>query len=86
MKSSFLQEFKEFAEFMGDSSFGNVNEDMVEAAVKTNWSGEHFSRRVWDNKSKLVSALDRVIIDGIALGVSRQKMNKMILKQFDVAH
>ena len=86
LKELYKEEFKEFAEFMGDSTFNNVNEDMVEAAVKTNWSGEHFSRRVWDNKSKLVSALDRVIIDGIALGVSRQKMNKMILKQFDVAH
>lgn len=86
LKGLYASEFQQYAEFMGDRTFYNVSEAMVQAAVKTNWSGEHFSRRIWDNKSKLVVALDRTVIDGIALGVSRQKMNKMILKQFDVAY
>ena len=58
----------------------------MKAAVSTNWSGEHFSRRIWDNKSKFVEALNRVVVNGVALGVSRQKMNKMILKEFDTAY
>lgn len=86
LKELYKEEFEKIAEFMGDSTFTNVSEGMVEAAVKTNWSGEHFSKRVWDNKNKLVSALDRVVIDGIALGVSRQKITKKIVKQFEVAH
>lgn len=86
LKELYASEFQQYAEFMGDKTFYNVSEAMVEAAVKTNWSGEHFSRRIWNNKSQLVATLDRTVIDGVALGVGRQKMNKMILKHFDTAY
>ena len=86
LREEYKRECQQYAEFMGDKTFYNVYPQQVEAAVKTNWSGEHFSRRIWDNKSKLVEALNRVVVNGVALGVSRQKMNKMILKEFDTAY
>ena len=33
-----------------------------------------------------MEALNRVVVNGVALGISRQKMNKMILKEFDTAY
>ena len=86
LREEYKREFQQYAEFMEDKTFYNVYPQQVKAAVSTNWSGEHFSRRIWDNKSKLVEALNRVVVNGIALGVSRQKMNKMILKEFNTAY
>lgn len=82
----YKEEFQQYAEFMGDLAFYNVSEQEVKAAVATNWSGEQFSERVWNNKSLLVEHLDKVIIAGIALGVSRQKMSKMVKERIQIAH
>ena len=86
LKELYKSEFEQYAEFMENKVLYNVNEDMVEAAVKTNWSGEHFSERIWNNKKLLIQQLDKIIIDGIALGVSRKELNKMLLKKFDTVY
>lgn len=86
LKELYASEFQQYSEFMGDTTFYNVYPQQIEAAVRTNWNGEHFSSRVWANKSLLVEQLDKVIMDGIALGVSRKKMNQMMLKRLDVAY
>ena len=86
LKELYKSEFEQYAEFMENKAFYSINEDMVEAAVKTNWSGEHFSERIWNNKKLLIQQLDKIIIDGIALGVGRKELNKMLLKKFDTVY
>ena len=86
LEELYKSEFEQYAEFMGDKTFYNVYPQQVEAAVKTNWSGEHFSERIWNNKKLLVQQLDKIILDGIALGVSRKELNKMLLKKFDTVY
>ena len=86
IKEMYAEEFREYADAYYPKELYQLTEELIENAVKTNWSGEHFSSRIWNNKQKLVEALDKVVIDGIALGVSRQKMNAMILKQFETQY
>lgn len=86
LKEVYMEEFKKYAEFMGETKFYNIYPQQIRSAVSTNWSGEHFSRRIWDNKKRLVQALNDTIVSGVALGIDRRKMNKEILKQFNTAY
>lgn len=86
LKEMYELEFREYADAYLGKEFYQITEEMIEAAVKTNWSGEHFSSRIWDNKNKLVEQLDKIVIDGIALGIDRKKMNRLLLKQFDTQY
>ena len=59
-------------------------DDTVEAALKTNWSGEMFSQRIWKDKSKLVGVLEELILDGVALGISRKELSKDLSKRLQI--
>lgn len=48
----------------------------VEEIIKNNWSGKHYSERVWGNTEVLASKLEETIKSGLMSGKSSRKMAK----------
>lgn len=54
-------------------------DSMVKKAVEQGWLGSNFSARIWANKKKLLERLDKMIVDALALGKSKDQTIKDIM-------
>ncbi len=59
--------------------------EFIKAAVKMPIKGEMFSKRIWDNKKKLIKRLRRELESGMIEGISIDKMARKIKRQFGVS-
>ncbi|WP_163195460.1 minor capsid protein [Clostridium thermarum] len=59
-------------------SFAEIPVKQVEEILKNNWSGKHFSERIWENTENLSSELEHVLTKGFMNGASVQRMAKDI--------
>ena len=57
---------------------------MAKKAVETPWLDSNFSARLWKNKSKLRERLNRMAIDSLALGKSKDKAVEDLVKTFKI--
>jgi len=55
-------------------TFATMPVDTIEEILKQNWSGKHFSDRVWKNTDVLAEKLEGVITSGLMNGKSSKKM------------
>ena len=56
--------------------FSPMSVNKVEEILKNNWSGKHYSERVWGNTEVLASKLEETITSGLMSGKSSRKMAK----------
>ena len=56
------------------AAFDLIPESRVKAILSTNWSGQMFSQRVWDNTNALADGLKHDMLVGIMAGKSEQHM------------
>lgn len=56
------------------AAFDLIPESRVKAILSTNWSGQMFSERVWDNTNALADGLKHDMLVGIMAGKSEQHM------------
>jgi SPP1 gp7 family putative phage head morphogenesis protein len=84
LTQAFEEVFEQTIKAMGSKavSFTTVNPMMVQQLVNANWSGEHFSNRIWTNKDKLVRLLKGGIEDSIINGTSKDKLVEQIQVTF----
>ena len=54
--------------------FATMPVDTIEEILKNNWSGKHFSKRVWRNTTVLSEELTKTITFGLMAGTSSRKM------------
>lgn len=54
--------------------FAEMPVDTIEEILKTNWSGKHYSERVWRNTEVLVEELTKTITSGLMAGTNSRKM------------
>lgn len=54
--------------------FAKVDTNKIEEILKNNWSGEHFSKRVWKNTDVLAEELTKTITAGLMAGTNSRKM------------
>jgi SPP1 gp7 family putative phage head morphogenesis protein len=64
-------------------SFSLLRKEMIDEIINFNWSGTHFSQRIWNNTNALVKALRTELYIGIQQGESIDKIAKRIDKQFN---
>lgn len=57
---------------------------MAKKAVETPWLDSNFSARLWKNKSKLRERLNKMAIDSLALGKSKDKAVEDLVKTFKI--
>lgn len=56
------------------TDFATLPVNAIEEILKNNWSGKHYSERVWGNSDVLASKLEEVITSGIMSGKNSKKM------------
>jgi len=59
-------------------SFSKISENVVREVLRTNWSGKHYSSRIWDNTDKLASVLEDELLTGVLTGRSSRQMANSI--------
>lgn len=62
-----------------------VKADRVKNVIEEPFLGERFSDRIWGDKEKLKTELDKVLIDGILTGIGYEKMSRDLSKRLDVS-
>ena len=55
-------------------SVSDMSNKRVQEILKQNWSGKHYSKRIWDNTDVLVDKLQKTLINGTLTGKSTHKM------------
>ena len=66
------------------AAFDLISESRVKAILSTNWSGQMFSERVWDNTNALADGLKHDMLVGIMAGKSEQHMADDIMSRCGV--
>ncbi|WP_052406409.1 minor capsid protein [Clostridium culturomicium] len=56
------------------TDFATMPVNVIEDILKNNWSGKHYSERVWGNSEVLAAKLEEVITSGLMSGKSSKKM------------
>lgn len=64
-------------------TFTTINQKAVLEAINYNWSGEHFSSRIWNNRNVLVRKMRETIIQGLIQGQSVQQMARNLKNQMN---
>ena len=55
-------------------SVADMSNKRVQEILKQNWSGKHYSKRIWSNTDVLVDKLQKTLINGTLTGKSTSKM------------
>lgn len=63
------------------SAFDLVPQSRIDKILNTQWSGEHFSKRVWGNTQALADGLKNDMLVGIMSGKSEQRMAEDIMNR-----
>ena len=66
------------------AAFDLIPESRVKAILSTNWSGQMFSQRVWDNTNALADGLKHDMLVGIMAGKSERHMADDIMNRCGV--
>ena len=66
------------------AAFDLIPESRVKAILSTNWSGQMFSQRVWENTNALADGLKHDMLVGIMTGKSEQHMADDIMNRCGV--
>lgn len=87
MENDLLSLYKITSQMVGESiGFDVINPQMAKTAVQTIWcsDGQHWSNRVWRDKSALEIKLLNGLIDCVASGMSKDQMIREMMKTFSV--
>lgn len=61
-------------------SFAELPERVIEQILQDNWSGKHYSRRIWGNTQVMARQIEETILKGTMLGTNSRKMARELNK------
>ena len=67
------------------SAFRRISVNQIQAAVNTDWSGRHYSKRIWDQQASLARRINRILTSGMAAGRSNEEMSQELAKAMDAS-
>lgn len=83
-KNNYYQSIYEVQKGIGIGvTFSKIDETAIKEILSYPWSGQQFSERIWENRSKLVRVLKQELTQGFIQGKSVQKIASSINKQMD---
>ena len=65
--------------------FDTITKAGVEKAVKTKWSQYNYSQTIWNDRDKLVRALETIIPQSFSRGLSSNQLGDMIAKEMNAS-
>lgn len=66
--------------------FASPSEQIVLKALEQKWVGENYSDTIWKNKGKLLQALEKDFMTGLALGQNPKKIAQAMSKDFGLEY
>lgn len=66
--------------------FSQISKDAVERILKSNWSGEHYSKRIWKNTRKLARRLKKELLFNMITGRTLHETIKKLMELFHVGY
>ena len=84
LKRAYKNTFKTTQHFFHNKTpWALVNDKRLESILSTNWSGKHFSSRIWKNQRQLSKDIEETIIDCIVTGKSKaEAIHRIQLRNF----
>lgn len=80
LKKAYKETFKNTKYLFGsEPHFTVVNKKRMESVLKTSWSGEHYSKRLWKQSEKLARTVEECVIDSIVNGKTKQECIRSVL-------
>ena len=67
------------------TSYSLFPRSRIDEILKENWSGKHFSKRIWGNTQNLADELKETLLSGFMSGQSTNKMADSISKKFEAS-
>lgn len=67
-------------------SFSKVSERMIKEILQQNWSGAHYSKRIWGNTDELAELLQQTLMKGVLTGASSGRMANEIMERFHASY
>ena len=84
--SKIFQNSNYYMQYSGNENFAKIDPNKIQQVLEQNWSGNgSFSETIWKNKDKLVKTLDDVMIEGIAIGQSYDKIADNLAKKMETS-
>lgn len=72
---SYLKTIYDFQQRIGTGfSVSHIDPKVVDKILKTNWSGKHFSKRLWDNTDRLAEKVKEEMVLGALTGKTEREM------------
>lgn len=62
----------------------NLNQDVVKKILDTKWQNGNFSSRIWDNRTKLINQLNKVIPQEFIKGSGSEKVARVVSERLNV--
>lgn len=63
-------------------SFNEWDEELFNKFAKSKWSGENYSKRIWNNRDKLAETVKNEILQGFIAGKTQNEMYDVIISHF----
>lgn len=63
-------------------SFNEWDEELFNKFAKSKWSGENYSKRIWNNRDKLAETVKNEILQGFIAGKTQNEMYDVIISRF----
>ena len=67
-----------------DFAFSKIDDNMVSALLNENWSGKHYSTRIWGNTDIVANSIAEIIGGALISGQSIEKTSRQIRERFNV--
>lgn len=62
--------------------WGTIQQANMDRVLNFNWSGKHYSQRLWGNTSDLAKRVQKAILDNVSLGASKDKLTAQLMNEF----
>lgn len=63
-------------------SFAHADEKQIDAVLRTNWSGKHYSERIWNNTQQLAEKTQEEILLSLLTGKTEREVSESISRTF----
>jgi SPP1 gp7 family putative phage head morphogenesis protein len=61
-----------------------LNKDIIDKVLKSKWSGQNYSSRIWNNTDDLSKDVQELLLEGLLTGESTQDLAKQIEEKYQV--
>lgn len=84
IKEEYLRSMYDAQQYMGFAfSFQELPEKVIRQILAENWSGKHYSKRIWGNAQVINREIEKLLLKGAMLGTNSRQLAKQLGKLAD---